>query len=145
METKRCSKCGEVKALDCFRVRKDRPCGYYAQCKVCLKVVRDAYLSCNVGLAAKWKKDWAVRNPTRIKALSAKFYATHRCYIKERCSTYQKRGVELLSDRYIAQRLCVKARALNCIPPNIIKVTRARLQMVRTMKQLKGAINEKRK
>lgn len=62
METKRCYKCGEAKALCEFNKDKNRKDGLHNRCKLCLK----AYYQTNKDKIAKRKKAYREANKDRI-------------------------------------------------------------------------------
>ena len=64
-ETKKCSKCGEVKALDLFRKEKNRIRGECKECEKQRDRARGTYMS----------KRWAINNPNRVKEIAAAYRA----------------------------------------------------------------------
>ena len=82
---KKCTKCGEIKSIDCFFERKDRPIGYRADCKKCNNKQtvairqrdpekRNAYMRefrrRNPDLIRKYRKEWREKNPEKAKEIS---------------------------------------------------------------------------
>ena len=70
LQSKACTQCEEVKTLDEFNKRLDRPCGYASQCKACCKEYRAA-------------------NSEKIKESNAKYHAANSEEIKERHAKYR--------------------------------------------------------
>ncbi|WP_406192465.1 endonuclease VII domain-containing protein [Streptomyces griseus] len=59
MEPKKCSKCGEVKALDEFPKDKAKKDGYRNNCKACQKIANKAYYDANANGLRAGKRDRA--------------------------------------------------------------------------------------
>ena len=155
-ETKKCTKCGEVKVLDAFRRHKERIRG---ECKECEKVLnRESH--------AKSAKKWALNNAERVKAISAayraglpdgataqrmkkyrednpekakqdraKYYAENSNKIKEQ----MKFRRESLLDVYVANSL--RVRVADC-PPGLITLQREHIQIKRLAKEFKRTVKE---
>lgn len=68
MQQKICSKCGNLKTLDCFSKRKQLRDGYRSQCKSCDKVHNDIYKLENKQLISEQRKCYRVKNKALIAA-----------------------------------------------------------------------------
>lgn len=73
MESKRCSKCKEVKALSEFSKDKNHKDGLRSYCKSCQKIYEIEYKkTINGKIAHKLSdKSYRIRHPNRIKAINA--------------------------------------------------------------------------
>jgi hypothetical protein len=74
---KRCSKCGEEKALEEFARRKDSPDGYRNHCKVC----RRDYMR-------EYEPKWRAANPDKVREKFARWVTANREQDRERCNRY---------------------------------------------------------
>ena len=112
METKRCSKCGEVKDLNQFYLRTDRTSGYHSRCKSCL-----------------WElcRRWAKLNPLQRKK-------TH--------TRWAKKNRENLTNTYIKMKLIRNNILVEAITPKIIELKREQILLFRNLKQLKEVYYE---
>lgn len=63
METKKCSKCGEVKAVEEFRVSRARKCGRDFWCKRCRNEKQRAYRAKNRDKVNENHRRWLADNP----------------------------------------------------------------------------------
>ncbi len=70
--TKKCSKCGQIKQLDAFPIRNDRPSGRQAGCKECLKKYNREH--------ASEYKAWCDANREHLNEYSREYnHRTGRC------------------------------------------------------------------
>ena len=120
METKTCTKCGEVKALGEFASRKDR-FTRRSKCKKCEDLRRKKWLEENPEKARMAKKRWDKNNPDERK-------------------THNKKNVELLTDSYVAGRLKMQ---VSDAPPELLEAKRQQILIHRATKQLIQTIKEK--
>jgi 5-methylcytosine-specific restriction endonuclease McrA len=72
MAAKKCSKCGEEKPLDQFYKFKLGKFGRQAECKACSDARRRAFAAAHPEQEKNSRKDWALRNPEKVRASSAK-------------------------------------------------------------------------
>jgi len=88
-QTKKCSRCGEVKARSEFHKRKTSRDGLRCDCKECVKEYKAKYYVENreekKAATAKYRAD----NPENVLASRAKYRAKNRGKIKERCSKWR--------------------------------------------------------
>jgi len=117
MEQKRCSKCGELKALSEFYKRKDSKDGLVGQCKACYTASGKRYRDANPEKeAARHKqyrdanpdyiKRWHKANPERRVAYDQRYRDTHTeqiaAYGKQWYETYRERAKATSKQYYVA-------------------------------------------
>ena len=76
---KKCSKCGEVKLLECFSRDKTRKDGYSVECK-----------KCNTEYGAKYR----AKNREKLNAKAAEYHAKNREKINARAAKYYVENAE---------------------------------------------------
>jgi len=110
MEMKKCSKCGEVKAVGEFYKRKNKP---YNPCKACVIKRSAEWGRNNRDKQNQYKKNWKERNPGKVKKQQESYkdrrnylmrikWATDDEYRKKhtkRCIDWQKRNREKCYER----------------------------------------------
>lgn len=65
--TKRCSKCGLEKSLDCFTIVRNRKHGRYSICRECKSVYDARYRQKNAEKIAKFQHEYWINNQEKIK------------------------------------------------------------------------------
>ncbi len=93
---KKCSKCGEVKLLECFSRDKTRKDGYSVECK-----------KCNTEYGAKYR----AKNREKIKAKAAEYHAKNREKINARAAKYYVENAEKRESITAKNREKINARA----------------------------------
>ena len=71
---KECTKCNEVKSIDSFRIRKDRPCGYMSSCKSCEAIKGKRYREENKEYYTKFNKEWFKNNKEHRREYKRDYY-----------------------------------------------------------------------
>jgi len=118
METKKCTKCGEVKALTEFRRAKNRKAGFTSICKVCKKAQTKNYKAIYRDNQKKKRAKWYADNPEKVLVRK------------------DKRIIEI-TDSLVASYLKVSVK--EC-PPELLELKREQLKLHRLTKQLKKEI-----
>jgi len=86
MESKKCTKCKEVKQIECFHKNKGKKDGYGTRCKSC----RKQYYEENKERQAEYKKQYQQENKERLKQ--------YREENKERLKQYRKENKERIAE-----------------------------------------------
>jgi len=89
-ETKKCTKCGEVKGLECFNKSKNARDGLQSQCKVCKK----EYQRENKERAREYKRKWRDKNKEYLK----EYLQANKEYKKEYDRKYRKENIERIKE-----------------------------------------------
>jgi len=149
MQTKKCSKCGEVKALDEFHKNADGGHGRTSRCKVCrnaekrrwkkatsekVKASSAAWRAANREKIKAYSAAWRAANPAKVKAYSAAHGPAWVAANPEKRKQTNRRTVEAATDAYIATIVGVPVALL---PQDFIEAKRAHLKLVRKLKELK--------
>lgn len=116
-----CSKCRCEKPLDEFVANKLSKLGRERRCKACsyvrAKELREANREAAKATRAKWyaqhgiknRRDWAARNPEKVKAAKARHSAKHSAAIIERVRKWRKENPE--KRRAESRRTAARLRA----------------------------------
>lgn len=94
METKRCSKCGEIKPIDCFHKAPDRACGRKSHCKECIREYRQK----NKDVIKKQNKEWRERTLEERKMKSKEYYRKNKKRIDTLNRQYIKNNPEKIQE-----------------------------------------------
>ena len=163
---KKCTKCGEVKALDLFSNRKTGKDGKNSQCKECAKeatrewrlenpekareATRKWYLK-NVEKERERFREWRLENPEKVREATRKWrlenpekarerFRKWRLENPEKVREYGREWRDSLSDGYVTSLL--KASGL---PPEIIEDNPEIVELKRLQIKLNRKINQKKK
>ena len=120
METKKCSKCGEVKPINEFYKHKRKKDGLASQCKCCENKIKEEYHK---------------KHLKEIKEYRKKYQKKHKIYKKE-C-------VALLKSWYIKQHLIKYGWRKENITEEIIKEQRNIIKTKRLINKINQSINKK--
>lgn len=139
-DTKKCSKCGEVKGLGEFYRSKTGTHGRHAYCKSCgvayskarHPVAYEANRSREIARAVTWQRE----NAERYKSRLSEWQNTNRARLLVAKQLDTKRRVDELSDGYVAG--CIGVRASEA-PPALIALKREQLAIKRMARELKKA------
>lgn len=158
MQSKKCSKCGEVKPLHAFHKAKNRHNGVRSDCKACIKLYCHAnrekrkqyyknykasnlekiklknkkYYKANCEKIKQDSKDWKASNCEKVKICNKEWNVSNR----EKLNQSFKLCVHNLGDRYI-KSLLVRNTSLKSkkdIPQELIELTREQLKLHRAIK-----------
>lgn len=160
MQTKKCSKCGEVKALDDFYKQRRTSDNRQSICKPCSREALRQWYSANPTQAKAWARAYRAANRKNYKAYSAAWYADNsekaRAWARaqraanpehvralknawnaanpEKVKTMNSHKVEAATSSYIA---AVVRLPVTLLPQDFIEAKRAHLKLVRKLKELK--------
>ena len=152
MASKKCSKCGEMKVLGDFYIRRRAVGEYQSQCKECSKARAFVWQSCNREIinARRWAKYAAdphqnKRQKTTPEQNVAQWLRiTERresdeefnCMFKARRRRNQHLSVVALTDSYIKEQL-LKNNDLSIgdLPPSLITLKREHLRLQRLIRK----------
>jgi hypothetical protein len=82
MTHKKCTKCGEVKLLECFSVDKRHRDGHTSWCKKCACINSSRWEKKNKDKVCANSKKWKERNPEHGREYAKKYLAQHPDYVK---------------------------------------------------------------
>ena len=121
MESKKCTKCGEVKQIDCFSKDKGTKDGYQYKCKSCQKKWRQEnkehliqygkkYSEENRERLKQWrdenregilerKKQWRDENKERIAEYNKQYHQENKEHLNERAKQWREKNKERISER----------------------------------------------
>tara|TARA_R110002096_G_scaffold44342_6_gene119198 strand:+ start:123 stop:671 length:549 start_codon:yes stop_codon:yes gene_type:complete len=97
-DSKKCSKCGEVKPLTDFGKRKDSKDGRRCQCKSCIAVANKAYHEANKERIAEISKVWREANKERIYAVNKVWREANIGTIMERSRAREQDLIESIPE-----------------------------------------------
>lgn len=115
---KRCTKCGEVKELDCFYKNKNNKDGMDYLCK-----------NCNNEYQKKWKE----KNPEKYKESTKQT----RIKRKEKIKKYKRKIIDVISKTYVATKLKIKTSELT---DDLYQLKKQQIEVHRFIKQLNKEI-----
>lgn len=106
METKKCTKCGEIKpkTSEFFGVVNHRPCGFRGECKSCYKKYDAIKYEKNKAEIYARSNLWRLNNPERVKERAKKYVAEDPERYREYKRKYSEQNREVLSIRSLAYR-----------------------------------------
>jgi len=96
MQTKQCTKCGEVKGLDEFSKDKGKKYGVSSQCKICKKQYKKKYYEENKEYFKKYRQE----NKERIKAKKKKYHEENRERINQQNKKWREENKERLNQYF---------------------------------------------
>ena len=99
-QTKKCSKCGEVKTLSMFYKDRSRLDGKYPSCKSCHK----AYKEANKETISKQRKAYREANKELISKRMKTYYEANRETVLKRVKAYREANKETISKQRKAYR-----------------------------------------
>lgn len=167
METKRCSKCGEVKLLECFGIKRKALDGRNYHCKACINATTAAHRSERPEQRGQWDRTYELRNREKIRASRRSEYAKtgglrqaayigrpevrgrqrlyqisyrqrNKAILKAQCAVRQRKAVSELSDCYLHAQLCqVLGVRAVELPVGLVALKREQLSLHRLGKQIK--------
>ena len=94
METKKCSKCGEVKELGDFYKKADSPDGFRSDCKVCVCEKARKWREENKERKAETNRRWYQENKERRKLYYKKYYQENKEKKYEAHRKWQRENAE---------------------------------------------------
>ena len=101
METKKCTKCGKVKSLTMFTIRRDTKIGVRSHCKKCLTVYTKEYYAKNKDHQAVISKKYRNQNKKKISDRGKKYYSNNKEHILKRMKEFRLNNKEKMSEQYL--------------------------------------------
>lgn len=98
-DTKRCSKCGEVKALDEFCKDKNRKDGYFVYCRQCVSDKRKKYTQEHADELRVKRAAYRQANLERIRA-NERLRVIDKQKTKERQEKYRARHKDVIAEKH---------------------------------------------
>ncbi len=130
---KKCSKCGEVKLLDCFSKNKTRKDGFEYVCKICRKSDKAIYQVVSKEKIKIRKAKWRDENTEKANAIMRAWYAANQEKVKARNARYAKE----LTDSYIKNEIKKQTGVPNeRITKDLIETKRLHILIKRKLKDL---------
>lgn len=121
-QTKKCSKCGEVKATTEFYKDKSKKDGRTSRCRVCRSLEAAKYRAENPENVKMAQAKWCAENRDKRKAYYAKYRAENLEKEKARSAKYQKANL----DRFRAYEQRRRARKANALGDHTAEQLQAR-------------------
>lgn len=87
---KRCSKCGEVKAVEEFSKDKGNKDGFYSYCRVCHALVRLQYRQANPDKTRESKRRWKHANPDKVREMQRRHREANVNQVRESTRRYRE-------------------------------------------------------
>ena len=131
-DTKKCSKCGEVKGLAEFGKHSITRSGLRDRCKVCNREYAASWRKENPKKAAKKDAEWARNNRDKRVVICTKYREANRSQI----SQSEKARKNKISDGYAAQLIGLR---ISIAPPELLALKREQLAIKRMARELKKA------
>ena len=163
METKKCSKCGEVKPINEFYKQKSHKDGYQSSCKNCRSQWAKLYYQKNSKEIINRGSNWVDKNKEKVKIYKKEHYLRNkesyqRNYEKnkpkyrERNKLYYQKNYDKLlkerqkkiidlADRYIKNSLIRSGWDKTKLYPDIIEEKRNIIKTIRIIRKLNQSIN----
>ncbi len=99
MDTKKCSKCGEVKGVEEFNKRKDSNDGYRTYCIICERTQRAEYRSKNKAKKKETDRAYRINNADKINIRQAEWRKENKEKLKEYFKEHYARNKERIKKR----------------------------------------------
>lgn len=131
---KRCSKCGEVKALDGFYFRSRAAGTISPHCKQCVKERAKKWYADNTDRALQNIEAWRREHPDNVRNARRKWDEKNQ----DRRSAGERRRSRDLTDGYVAGQLRIP---LSALPTDLIETKREQIRIVRLLKNLNREID----
>ena len=125
-ETKTCSKCGDVKAVEMFRKRRTK-------CRLCEAYEQRVYAKNNPEKVKALRKKYIQKNTAKEKARQKKYHEEN----PERSKEQHKKAKDELRDSYIKVLLTLQLRCkASELPSELIEVKRKHFQVLQKIKEM---------
>lgn len=166
-ETKKCTKCGEIKSINEFYKDKAKKDGYRADCKLCNSQNCKIYYKNNSTTikqrAAQWSKNnpqranekmkqWKDKHRDKVRAEGRGYYHNNKDKYKryselnrENINAWNRTQVINLADRYIKNNLIKLGWGKENVTEEIIKEKRNIIKTKRIIRKINQSINQKTK
>ena len=135
-QLKKCTKCGEAKALELFHKKAQRKDGRQSHCASCCSALQKERFANNESYIAK-SRQYTVDNKAKLKAYSAAYIVKNpQLYAKKQKLANQK-YIKEMSDVYIKLILSRQIGvSRSAIPKELIEAKREQLKLHRLLKEL---------
>ena len=137
METKRCTKCGEVKALSGFPKEKKYKGGYRPRCKECRNEVHRAWAAKNRAKQAESHRRWSSANKEKLKRYRSEYAAKNPGKNREKAKKWFARNIERVPDHYCAKLVRMPVSKM---PHELLEFKREQIKMHRLLKEVKNGV-----
>lgn len=142
METKRCSKCGEVKAVDAFHRHSKMKDGRQTYCKLCAYAIKAAWRDANPEKERASTNARHALNPEKNNVRVRAYYFRNHQAQRQRNKLWVKANAYSVNESHrnslsYARTLLVGRNSEFDLLPELIEAKRAHLQMVRILKKEK--------
>lgn len=98
IETKKCSKCGEVKQVSDFNKNKSNKDGYNGRCKLCIKKYKKEHYQINKDYIKNKSRKWLANNKERAAEKHKEYYLANKEHIKEYLNRYYQKNKDIISE-----------------------------------------------
>lgn len=136
--TKRCSKCGEVKAISEFGNNKRYNDGLQVYCKTCYRLISKQHRESNVEKFIVRRKEERIKYKAKINASRKKWRETN----KNKEKSYKHKSIDKLSTSYVVGLIGIGVKNT---PDFLIELKREQLKHKRLIKELKTLLTETEK
>ena len=89
-----CSKCKEIKDLTDFCKDKNRKDGYYCECKLCQKQVREK----NKSFMIQYSKEYRDKNKKKLSIQKKQYYKDNKKILKQKSKEHRENNLEYYKD-----------------------------------------------
>lgn len=134
-DTKKCSKCGEVKGLGEFSINKARKNGFEFWCKACKCNQAALWRTRNPDRHALNVQTWQAANPEKVRARNKRRDQRNKSAVAART----RKNTALLTDGYVAARIGL---TMDKATPELIALKREQLTIKRMVRTLRKAANQ---
>ena len=135
MESKKCTKCGEVKELGEYYKQKTGKSGLLASCKTCSNVYQKIWKAKNLdkNKARKYHLQWSMSNKDKLIGYREKTKRNHGDKIKEKRLLREAGNRNELTDRYIKNLLWADGFTADVVDrkPELIELKRLTIKFKR--------------
>jgi 5-methylcytosine-specific restriction endonuclease McrA len=129
-EQKRCTKCGEVKPLDEFALRKGQKDGRRNECKACKSQIDKAYRTTNADAKRANDRAYQIANADKIREYKKNYRANNIDKLREKDRAYREANKDKLRGQHQAyyrahsEAIRARVRAYNKANFEVIRVKR---------------------
>lgn len=117
MESKKCTKCNQIKILNDFPKDKYAKSGYSGRCKVCKRSLVKEYYIQNPEVQKNRVKEWNIRNPEKVKQhqlnsleYQKQYYLENKEHINVKSKEYHKHRREKNPGEYYHKGEWIKTK-----------------------------------
>lgn len=139
--TKKCSKCGEIKAVELFYKRAASNDGLMPICKYCSNFKSKRFKANNKDKVSAYNKKWAMNNPRSLESRNGwrKIYPEKATEMNIAAS---KKARDAITDAYLCTMITSKSKLKSCdIPKDLIELKRVQILITRELRKQNGNTN----